>query len=63
LKILKKSIQSLNEEQLFGVFEKEAYGTYFRNITGVTEHSHYHLGQIFFLKKLLKIHRYNEKNS
>jgi hypothetical protein len=29
------------------------YGTYYRNIAGVIEHSHYHLGQIVLIKKLL----------
>jgi hypothetical protein len=30
------------------------YGNYFRNIAGVVEHTHYHLGQIALIKKLLK---------
>lgn len=38
------------------IFEKpmadEKYGSYYRNIHGVIEHSHYHLGQIVLLKKL-----------
>jgi hypothetical protein len=29
------------------------YGTYYRNIQGVIEHNHYHLGQIVFIKKIL----------
>jgi len=33
-------------------FADEKYGSYYRNIQGVIEHSHYHLGQIVLLKKL-----------
>jgi len=29
------------------------YGNYFRNIVGVIEHIHYHLGQIVLIKKIL----------
>ncbi len=29
------------------------YGSYYRNIHGVIEHTHYHLGQIVLIKKLL----------
>ena len=32
-------------------FAGEKYGSYYRNIQGVIEHSHYHLGQIALLKK------------
>ena len=34
-------------------FADEKYGTYYRNISGVLEHSHYHLGQIVLLKKFV----------
>lgn len=34
-------------------FTDEKYGTYYRNIAGIVEHSHYHLGQIVMLKKWL----------
>lgn len=29
------------------------YGNYYRNITGIIEHCHYHLGQITLLKKMV----------
>lgn len=29
------------------------YGTWYRNLHGIIEHAHYHLGQIVILKKLL----------
>ena len=32
----------------------EKYGTWFRNLEGLIEHTHYHLGQISLIKKLLK---------
>ena len=31
----------------------EKYGNYFRNILGLIEHTHYHLGQIALLKKFI----------
>ncbi len=47
-------VSSLSEETLSKGFVKEAYGTYYRNIHGVIEHTHYHLGQISLLKKLIR---------
>ncbi|RDK88466.1 DinB family protein [Marinirhabdus gelatinilytica] len=47
-------VANLSEEKLYESFIKEAYGTYYRNIHGVIEHTHYHLGQISLLKKLLR---------
>jgi len=47
-------IEALPEERLREWFEKEKYGTYLRNLLGLTEHAHYHLGQIALLKKLLR---------
>ena len=34
-------------------FVDEKYGSYYRNIHGIVEHTHYHLGQIVLIKKLL----------
>jgi uncharacterized damage-inducible protein DinB len=50
---LYQSIISLSPDTLSHVFCKEQYGTWHRNIAGLIEHSHYHLGQICLLKKLL----------
>jgi DinB superfamily len=47
-------IETISEEKLSSFFIKEAYGTYYRNIHGVIEHTHYHLGQISILKKLIR---------
>lgn len=45
-------LETLPDEKLFQHFEHEKYGTYHRNIYGIIEHLHYHLGQIVVLKKL-----------
>lgn len=33
-------------------FSHKKYGSYFRNMMGILEHTHYHLGQIVLIKKL-----------
>ncbi len=45
-------IQALPDSVLNDVFVSEKYGTYHRNLLGLIEHSHYHLGQIAIIKKL-----------
>ena len=47
------AIEKLDDEQLDKIFSEEKYGTYFRNIAGMIEHMHYHLGQIALIRKLL----------
>ncbi len=47
-------VSELSEAKLSEKFIKETYGTYYRNIHGVIEHTHYHLGQISILKKLIR---------
>lgn len=47
-------VKTLAQEKLKEVFVKEAYGTYERNIQGLLEHSHYHMGQIAILKKIVR---------
>ena len=44
---------SLPEEKLSESFVDEKYGSYYRNLMGLIEHTHYHLGQIVLIKKLL----------
>ena len=46
-------IEALPEDKLGEVFTDEKYGNYYRNIHGIIEHLHYHLGQIVLIKKLL----------
>ncbi len=46
-------IEQLPETKLWETFSDEKYGNYYRNIHGIIEHIHYHLGQIVLIKKLL----------
>lgn len=46
-------VENMTEDKLNEPFTNEKYGTYFRNIDGMIEHSYYHLGQITLIKKLL----------
>ena len=46
-------IEALPEGKLRETFAHEKYGDYYRNIQGVIEHTHYHLGQIVVIKKLI----------
>jgi hypothetical protein len=46
-------IEQLPESKLGETFTDEKYGNYYRNIHGIIEHAHYHLGQIVLIKKIL----------
>ena len=46
-------VEQLPENKLWEIFSDEKYGNYYRNIHGVIEHNHYHLGQIVLIKKML----------
>lgn len=46
-------IEQLPEQKLWETFVDEKYGTYYRNLQGMIEHTHYHLGQITLIRKLL----------
>ena len=46
-------IEKLEEGKIFQVFADPKYGNYTRNLMGVVEHAHYHLGQIVLIKKML----------
>lgn len=46
-------IEKLPENKLWEFLEEEIYGIYYRNLHGIIEHCHYHLGQIVILKKLI----------
>ncbi len=48
-----QQIEQLPESKLWETFSDEKYGNYYRNIHGIIEHSHYHLGQIVLIKKIL----------
>ncbi len=46
-------IENLPEHKLSEDFTKKKYGDYFRNLNGLIEHTHYHLGQIVLIKKMI----------
>ena len=46
-------IEQLPESKLGDIFVNEKYGNYYRNLHGIIEHYHYHLGQIVLIKKIL----------
>jgi uncharacterized damage-inducible protein DinB len=46
-------IEQLLESRLGENLADEKYGNYYRNLHGIIEHSHYHLGQIVLIKKIL----------
>lgn len=47
------SIEQLPDDQLSEDFTDPKYGSYYRNMHGIIEHTYYHLGQIALLKKLV----------
>lgn len=47
-------IEELDETKLQDVFVNPKYGNYYRNLLGIIEHTHYHLGQISLIKKIIK---------
>ncbi len=52
-RIFSNLAKDLPDSKLTEIFGEEKYGTYQRNLYGLIEHSHYHLGQIVLVKKLL----------
>jgi len=46
-------IELFPESKLWEDFYDNKYGNYYRNIHGIIEHVHYHLGQIVLIKKIL----------
>jgi hypothetical protein len=47
-------IEQLPESKFGEIFVEEKYGTYYRNLQGIVEHTHYHLGQIVLIKKMIQ---------
>ena len=47
------AVAMLPDEKMDEHFVDPKYGTWYRNLEGVVEHSYYHLGQISLIKKLL----------
>ena len=46
-------VEQLPDSKLDENFLDGKYGTWYRNLAGLIEHCHYHLGQIVVIKKLL----------
>lgn len=46
--------EQLPENKLWEDFADKKYGDYYRNLHGIIEHAHYHLGQIVIIKKLIR---------
>jgi hypothetical protein len=46
-------IESLHDSILEKEFTNDKYGNYYRNLNGIIEHLHYHLGQIVIVKKII----------
>ncbi len=46
-------VEQIPEAKLWEDFWGDKYGNYYRNIHGIIEHTHYHLGQIVLIKKIL----------
>ena len=46
-------VELLPECKLWEDFWDNKYGNYYRNFHGIIEHTHYHLGQIVLIKKIL----------
>ena len=51
--LLANLMEQFPAERLDDDFTDKKYGNYYRNMVGVTEHTHYHLGQIALIKKML----------
>lgn len=47
-------MRQLPDERLHETFVHDRYGNYYRNLLGLIEHTHYHLGQIVILKRLVR---------
>jgi hypothetical protein len=47
-------VENMSDESLLADFVDKQYGTYYRNIDVMIEHTYYHLGQIILIKKRIK---------
>ncbi|GAB5538860.1 MAG: hypothetical protein Salg2KO_09630 [Salibacteraceae bacterium] len=51
---LAQGIRKLDDDRLMHDFVLSKYGSYHRNIMGLIEHTHYHLGQISLILKMVR---------
>jgi len=47
-------IEQWDDSRFFEEFTDPKYGNYHRNITGIIEHTYYHLGQISLIRKIVQ---------
>jgi hypothetical protein len=47
-------IERLPDNILLEDFTDSKYGNYYRNLSGIIEHTHYHLGQLVLVKKMVE---------
>lgn len=52
-------IEQLPDDKMWETFVHPKYGIYYRNLHGIIEHTHYHLGQIVLIKKIIRQQRGN----
>ena len=52
--VLAALIEKLPDTKLAEVFKDPKYGTTYRNLAGLIEHFHYHLGQMALIKKIIR---------
>ncbi|MGB5107076.1 MAG: DUF1572 domain-containing protein [Candidatus Zixiibacteriota bacterium] len=50
-------VEELPESRLWEDFADGKYGSYYRNLHGVIEHCHYHLGQVVVIKEMLLLEK------
>ncbi len=48
-------VEQMPESKLWEDFWGDKYGNYYRNIHGIIEHTHYHLGQIVLINKIINL--------
>lgn len=47
-------VEKMPDKKILSDFVDKQYGTYYRNIDAMIEHTYYHLGQIILIKKRIK---------
>jgi len=50
---LAAKLETLDDDILAKLMADEKYGIYYRNLHGIIEHCHYHIGQIVLIKKII----------
>lgn len=47
-------IEKMSDKEVWNIMIHKKYGSYYRNLQGITEHFHYHLGQVALIKKIIR---------